>query len=72
LTGKTVLSARLMRAAEALREGIRAVIPPAGRDQHEAEVAALRAALNEEAFRRAWEAGRALTPEQALIEVSSE
>jgi non-specific serine/threonine protein kinase len=71
VTGRTVLSAWLLGAAESLREEIQAAIPPAGQDQHEAEIAALRASLGEEGFRRAWEAGRALTPEQALAEASS-
>jgi non-specific serine/threonine protein kinase len=59
-------AARLLGAAEALREAIGAPTPPAGRAAHEREVAALRAALDGEAYAAAWADGRALPLERAV------
>jgi predicted ATPase/transcriptional regulator with XRE-family HTH domain len=58
-------AARLLGAAEALRELIGAPIPPPERAEHEQAVAAARDLLEGEAFARLWADGRALTWEQA-------
>jgi len=59
-------AARLYGASEALREGVGAPLGPAGREEVERDLAALRAALGDEAFDSAWSAGRAMTWEQAV------
>jgi predicted ATPase/DNA-binding SARP family transcriptional activator len=59
-------AARLWGAAEALREELRAVLPPNEREEYERLVSQAREALGEEAFAAAWEAGRAMTWEEAI------
>ncbi len=61
-------AARLWGAAERLRQAIGVRPPPATRATYERAVATARTALGEEAFATAWEAGRALTVEQAIAE----
>jgi hypothetical protein len=58
--------ARLLGAAEALRESVHAPVPLPERSRHDRCVAAAHAALDEEAFARAWTEGRAMTLEQAV------
>ena len=65
-------AARLAGAAQAAREGISAILPPKQRRTHEKTVAAARAALGEDAFTDAWNAGRAMTMEQAVEYALSE
>ncbi len=60
------LAARLLGAAEALREAISAPVPPDERDDNEQSVAAARTQLGEKSFTAAWAEGRKMTPEQAL------
>ncbi len=59
-------AARLLGAAEALREAIDAPLPPSERASHDSDIAGVRAALGEEAFATAWAQGRAMTLEQAI------
>ncbi len=59
-------AARLFGAAEGLREAMGAPLPPADRAEHERSVAAVRAALGEDAFAVAWAEGRAMSLEQAV------
>ena len=59
-------AARLAGAAQAAREAISAILPPKQRRTHEQTVAAAREALGEEVFSDAWDAGRAMTLEQAV------
>jgi predicted ATPase/Flp pilus assembly protein TadD len=63
--GEAERAARLFAAAEALREVIGSPLPPNDRPERDAHLAALREALGESAWSAAWEAGRALTWEQA-------
>jgi tetratricopeptide (TPR) repeat protein len=58
-------AARLLGAAEALREMIGAPIPPPERAEHEQAVATARDLLEGEAFARLWADGRALSWERA-------
>jgi tetratricopeptide (TPR) repeat protein len=58
----------ILGASEAVRESIGAVLVPIAKVWHETGIAAAKAALGADAFRRAWEAGQALTPEDAVIE----
>jgi predicted ATPase/class 3 adenylate cyclase/DNA-binding CsgD family transcriptional regulator len=60
------LAARLLGAAEVLREAIGAHLPLDERDDYDQAVAATRKALGEEAFARAWAKGRAMPLEQVL------
>ena len=63
------LERELARAAEAARrEATGAVLNPVDRPEHEGAVAALRVSLGEGAFAAAWEAGRALSLDEALAD----
>jgi len=61
-------AARLLGAAAALREAGRHIPYPAEQSVIEQSLAAARAAVDEATFTAAWEAGRALTQEQAVAE----
>jgi predicted ATPase/DNA-binding SARP family transcriptional activator len=64
--GQMERAARLLGAAEALHEAMEFSIPPEHREQYARNVARVQAALGERAFACARDAGRALTPEQAV------
>jgi hypothetical protein len=59
-------AARLLGAAEALRQAICAPQPPADRLGWEHSCSSVRAKLGEAMFSAAWVAGRAMTLEQAV------
>jgi DNA-binding CsgD family transcriptional regulator len=59
-------AARLLGAAEALREAIGAEQPSAMREEYARDAAIARAELEDRVFRAAWATGRALTLEQAM------
>ncbi len=59
-------AAKLLGAAQSLRESISAPIPPLERATHVCSVSAIRAQLGEETFANALSEGRSMTPEQAL------
>lgn len=63
-----VRAALVFGAAEALREEINAPRPVAHQAHYERYLATARAQLDEAAFAGAWARGRAMTPEQALVE----
>jgi hypothetical protein len=67
-TGRAELAARLLGAAEALREELGLPLSPADSPAVEATAAAARAALGDEAFEAARAEGRALPLEQAIAE----
>jgi non-specific serine/threonine protein kinase len=69
--GQPERAARLLGAAEALHETIGVPIFPANRVAFEREVAAVRVALDEDAFGIARTAGRALTLDQAVAEAEA-
>jgi hypothetical protein len=59
-------AARLYGAAAALRDRIRSPLSPADHAAYyDRDLAEVRACLGETAFRAAWSAGAALTPEEA-------
>src|SRR5262249_37712300 len=65
--GRPARAAQLWGAAERLREEVGSALPPNERDRCERQVTAARASLGEEtAFDVAWQAGRAMTLEQAI------
>jgi tetratricopeptide (TPR) repeat protein len=66
--GQMERATRLSGAAAALRDEIGAPLPPADRPAYERAVAALHTALGDDAFEAYWEAGRALSLEQAIAE----
>jgi len=64
--GLSERAARLFGAAEVLREGIDYSFPLPDRTENEEALTAVRAALDEATFARAWAEGRTMTPEQAV------
>jgi non-specific serine/threonine protein kinase len=68
--GQPLLAARLYGSAAALREAIGAPLAPAKRADHEAAVNAIRAGLASDVFAAAWEAGRALSLDEAIAEAA--
>jgi hypothetical protein len=59
-------AARLLGAAEVLRERINLPMMPIERPEYDREVSDLRANMDETAFAKAWAEGRALTMVQAI------
>jgi hypothetical protein len=64
--GEWQRAARLFAAAEVLRRTVSASLAPAERVDLAESVAAIRAALGEEAFSQAWSEGRAMSLEEAV------
>jgi non-specific serine/threonine protein kinase len=64
--GDAQRAARLLGASESLRESMHLALSPTEQQAHEASLAALRQALGEPGFTGTWEAGRALTWEEAV------
>jgi tetratricopeptide (TPR) repeat protein len=62
------LAARLVGAAQALREAIGAPVPPADQPRYDRSVTAVHAQLREDAFDEGWESGRLLSLEEAVTE----
>jgi non-specific serine/threonine protein kinase len=66
VTGAPAPGAQLLGAADRMRQLYGFPLPPDERPLLEQQMAALRAALGEDAFRAAWEVGQSWTPEEAL------
>ncbi len=66
--GQPEQAARLLGAADTLREAIGVPLPPADRAEYERTIAAARSRLGEAAFAAAWAEGRVMTLEQAVGE----
>ncbi|HEY6104233.1 MAG TPA: tetratricopeptide repeat protein, partial [bacterium] len=66
--GKPELGARLLGAADELRDGVGGVLSPMDRADRERAVTVLCSLLEEDTFSAAWADGRALTPEEAVAE----
>jgi DNA-binding CsgD family transcriptional regulator len=64
---KLAWAAQLWGAAEALRDTFSVPIPLAQRADYERSLSAARVHLGERAFAAAWNQGRAMTPQQALV-----
>ncbi|HET9589239.1 MAG TPA: tetratricopeptide repeat protein [Anaerolineales bacterium] len=64
--GEMQRAARLYGATETFYAQFRFLISPLERENHERNIAAVRAALGEEALSALWEEGRAMTVEQAV------
>jgi tetratricopeptide (TPR) repeat protein len=64
--GQPERAARLLGAAEALRDALGAPLPPADGAEYQRDVTVIRAGLGEEAFAAAWAAGRAMSLEEAV------
>jgi hypothetical protein len=64
--GQARWSATLLGAAEATREALGVTLWPANQIEHDRNVAAVRARLDEATFTAAWAEGRAMTMEQAI------
>jgi hypothetical protein len=59
-------AARLLGAAEALRQKIEIDMTPSEREEYEKEVADLKANMNEKEFNTLWAEGKSMTMEQAI------
>jgi predicted ATPase/class 3 adenylate cyclase len=71
--GQPTRAARLMGAAEAIREDQEMPLEPVyRRDVYDALLASARAALDRESFAAAWAEGRAMNPEQAVAHALGE
>jgi predicted ATPase len=68
VSGQAERAAHLLVAAEALREAFGLALEAPEHSRRERAVDAVRAALGDTTFKAAWEAGRALTPEEAVAE----
>jgi ATP/maltotriose-dependent transcriptional regulator MalT len=68
--GEATRAARLLGAAEALRERLGTVLAPRLVGQYEATAQTVRAALGDATFTAAWDAGRAMTPTEARAEAA--
>jgi len=66
--GEGAIAARFYGLEEACRVRLRLPMPPCSRQEYRLEVAALRAALPNERFQQAWQAGQALSLKAALAE----
>ena len=66
--GQPERAARLFGAADVLRESVGVPLPANERADHERYVDAVRAALGDESFAAAWDAGRALRLDEAIAE----
>jgi hypothetical protein len=66
--GRMERAARLLGAAEAIRDALGAPLPPVRRAEYEQCVAEARAALGEEALAAAWAQGKALSVDQAIAD----
>lgn len=64
----TVRAARLLGAADALRERLDSALEPALQSRHDATLSAVRSALDSTVFAAAWQAGRQLSIAQASAE----
>jgi predicted ATPase/class 3 adenylate cyclase len=64
--GDSMRAARILGAADALREQIKVSVPPADRHRYNDVLAAVKAAITEKAFTTAWSEGRAMTQDQAI------
>ncbi len=64
--GETEDAAKLSGAADVLREILGFPLPPDERADYERHLSALRSHLSDQAFADAWEAGRLLSPEEAI------
>ena len=69
--GRPAPAARLLGAAEAVRDAIGTVIAPCERPQHLQTAAAARAALGEEAFAAAGQEGRSATLDELIADLPS-
>ena len=68
LSRDSASAARLFGASSALRRALAYPVLRAEQAEYDRQVAALREALGEEAFRTAWQAGDAMTAEEAIRE----
>jgi len=70
-TGDPARAARLFGVAEVLLESSNAVLDPRGRLEYDNDLAAARLQLGKEAFAKAWQEGRMMKIDQAVIEAMS-
>jgi hypothetical protein len=66
LTDQPEAAAKLLGAAEALRESLGVALAPAEQETHDETAASVRKALGEERFSAAWQQGRELARDEAI------
>jgi tetratricopeptide (TPR) repeat protein len=71
LQGQPQRAARLIGAADALVKTLKWPMNPLDASEHDRNVATVRAHVDEATFEAAWEAGRAMSVEQAMADPSS-
>jgi predicted ATPase/DNA-binding SARP family transcriptional activator len=64
--GDMARAAHLFGASEALREALNFPLAPVWREEHERRIEAVRSALTEQEFARAWQDGRRMTADEAI------
>jgi hypothetical protein len=69
-TGQPRAAARLLGAAEALREVLGVPVLPSDRAAYDQAVERTQALLDDHTFRSAWMAGRLLAPDEAVVEAA--
>jgi hypothetical protein len=69
--GQPIRAARLLGAAEALREAIDCVLPPIEQHYYNRIRMSVRGQLSEDALHTAWQAGRRLSLKQAIAEAEA-
>ncbi len=67
-SGQAARAARLSGAAERLLHSLDAVLDPGGSLEYDSDLAGARAQLDEAAFTTAWQEGRMMTLEEAVME----
>jgi ATP/maltotriose-dependent transcriptional regulator MalT len=69
--GDAAQAARLFGAAERMLQSLDAVLDPGGSLAYDSDLTASRTRLGESAFTKAWQEGKMMTLEQAVIEAMS-
>jgi predicted ATPase/DNA-binding XRE family transcriptional regulator len=69
--GDAVQAARLFGAAERMLQSLDAVLDPGGSLEYDSDLTASRTQLGESAFTKAWQEGKMMTLDQAVIEAMS-
>jgi hypothetical protein len=64
--GRSTRAARLLGAADALRDQTKVSVPPADRTRYDGVLAAVKAAVGVPGFTTAWAEGRAMTQDQII------
>ena len=64
--GRGEAAAQLFGAVDGIRKSVRMILAPRDRTRYQSRIAAVRAALEEEAFATAWVRGKAMNLDEAI------